>query len=143
MSARTLFTFSALGLVVAVLACKKKEEVVDAAAPAPTPVVTQEPVQDLKPMEEDAGVVDAAPDVKKPTGPYVPANVARLRQCCAQLGFEANKLGASPEGGELMAAAAQCNILASQAGPNGNAPETAAIRNMLKGRTVPPVCAGF
>jgi hypothetical protein len=135
----------ALLLVPVLAACpKKKEEVIDAGPPpAPTPVVTQE-IQNLQPIvEEDAGIVDAGPDVKKPTGPGVPANVARLRQCCAQLGFEAKKLGASPEAGMLAAAAAQCNVIAAQAGPNGNAPELGAIRNALKGRTVPPVCAGF
>ncbi|MCA9586416.1 MAG: hypothetical protein KC657_13755 [Myxococcales bacterium] len=71
------------------------------------------------------------------------ANLARLRQCCAALAAEARRLGASPEAGVLMSAAAQCNALVAQAGPSGNAPELGALRGMLAGRNVPAVCSGF
>lgn len=67
-------------------------------------------------------------------------NVARLRQCCAALGAEAARLGNSPE---LASAAAQCMVIANAAGPSGNAPELGALRAMLAGRTIPPICAGF
>jgi hypothetical protein len=70
-------------------------------------------------------------------------NVARLRQCCEQLAKEAKRLGSSPEAGLLNTAAAQCNTLAAAAGPSGTAPELGALRSLLAGRTIPPVCAGF
>lgn len=127
-----------------ILGCpSKKPEVVDAApAAVPTPVATPEPIE-LKPAEiEDAGIVDAAPDVKKPTGPGVPANVANLRRCCGALAAQAKTLGASPEAGMILAAAATCNGLAGQAA-NGNAPELAPLKNMMKGKSIPPVCQGL
>lgn len=67
-------------------------------------------------------------------------NVARLRQCCAALAAESKRLGNSPE---LATAAAQCMVLANAAGPTGNAPELGALRGLLAGRTIPPICAGF
>ena len=71
------------------------------------------------------------------------ATVIRLRQCCAALGAEAKRLGASPEAGMIAAAAAQCNTLAAAAGPNGTAPELGALRSLLAGRNVPAICAGL
>lgn len=70
-------------------------------------------------------------------------NLGRLGQCCAALASEAKRLGASPEGGMLLSAAAQCTALVNAAGPNGNAPELGALRAALAGRSVPAVCAGF
>jgi hypothetical protein len=70
-------------------------------------------------------------------------NIGRLGQCCAQLASEAKRLGASPEGGMLLSAAAQCSALVSAAGPNGTAPELGALRAALAGRNLPAVCAGF
>jgi hypothetical protein len=143
MDSRKLFVvlFAALPI----LGCPKKTEVVDAGpAAVPTPVATPEPV-DLKPLEvEDAGIVDAAPDVKKPTGPAVNANVARLKQCCGALGAQAraDALKGSVEAGMVLAAAGVCNQLAAQAA-NGNAPELAPLRNAMKGKTMPPVCQGL
>lgn len=132
-----------LPLTAALTGCPKKDPVVVDAAPPPvaTPVAT---VEDLKPMVEDAGPEDAAPDVKKPTGPYVNPNVARLKQCCAALNAQGKTLGAgSAEGGMIMAAAAQCNAMAAQAGASGNAAEMGVIRNLLAGKSIPPVCGGF
>ena len=121
---------------------KKKEEVVDAAPPpVATPVAT---VEDLKPMEvEDAGA-DTGIDAGKKVGVAVNPNVARLRACCNQLGAQAKQLGAgSAEGGMLIAAAAQCNAMAAQAGASGNAAEMGVIRGLLQGKAIPPVCGGF
>lgn len=70
-------------------------------------------------------------------------NLGRLGQCCAALGAEAKRLGASPEAGMLLSAAAQCTALVNAAGPSGNAPELGALRAALAGRSVPAVCAGF
>jgi ribosomal protein L37AE/L43A len=70
-------------------------------------------------------------------------NVARLKQCCAALAAEGKRLGSSPEAGVLVQAAAQCMTIANGVAPNGTAPELGAIRTLLAGRNVPPVCAGF
>ncbi|MGC4079446.1 MAG: hypothetical protein QM702_20885 [Rubrivivax sp.] len=136
-----LAIFSALPLLVA---CPKKDPPpVDAAPPPPPPAEDSSTV--LVPMEEDAGTDagDADADAKKYTGPYVPTNVARLKQCCAQLRTQAKAMGASPEAGMLLGAAAQCDTMAAQVGPSGTAPEMGVLRNLLAGRTIPPACAGF
>ncbi|CAN5921162.1 hypothetical protein BH11MYX4_BH11MYX4_51990 [soil metagenome] len=81
-------------------------------------------------------------DPKKPaTGGG--GNLARLQQCCQQLAVQARALGASPEAGLLLSAAAQCTALVQAAGPSGNAPELGALRAILAGRNVPAICAGF
>lgn len=140
---RTVFAlaiFSALPLLVA---CPKKDTpaVVDAAPPPPEPDAA--PLV-LTTLEEDAGEdADAADAAKKATGPGVPTNVARLRQCCGQLRTQAKALGASPEAGMLTAAAAQCDGLAAQAGPGASAPELGLLKTALAGRNIPPICAGF
>jgi hypothetical protein len=142
---RTLFAlaiFSALPLLVA---CPKKETPVPDAAPPPPPEPEASTLV-LAPLgEEDAGAdADADADAaKKFTGPGLSTNVIRLRQCCGQLRTQAKALGASPEAGMLIAAAAQCDGLAAQAGPGANAPELGILRTALAGRNIPPVCAGF
>jgi hypothetical protein len=140
---RTLFAlaiFSALPLLVA---CPKKDPPPADAAPPPPPEPEASTLV-LAPLgEEDAGADADAEAGKKATGPYVPTNVARLRQCCNQLRTQARAMGASPEAGMLIAAAAQCDGLAAQAGPNASAPELGLLRTALAGRNIPPVCAGF
>ena len=141
---RTIFAlaiFSALPLLVA---CPEKKVPVADAAPPPPPEPEASTVV-LTPLEEDAGAdADADADAaKKATGPGVPTNVARLRQCCGQLRTQAKAMGASPESGMLLGAAQQCDTLANQAGPGANAPELGLLRTALAGRNIPPVCAGF
>lgn len=140
---RTVSLVSLLAAVALLAGCPKKKE---DPAPIPPPTVAV-PVNtapaDLVPVEEDAGFdagVDAA-DAAKP-GIYVPTNVARLRACCAQIGSEARKLGMSPEAAVLAGVAVQCNAMAGQVGPNGNAPELGTLRNLLKGHTI-PACQTF
>lgn len=145
LSPRRAFFAVAMWATVPVLAgCPKKTPtIVDAGLPEP--VVDASPEPPLLPMEpEDAGVdagVDAGPP--KYTGPAVNVNVARLKQCCNAIAKEAQRLGASPEAGMLTAAAAQCNVLAAQAGPTGNAPELAPVRGLLAGRQLPAACSGL
>ncbi len=122
--------------------CSGHATPIDAGVPTAVPTVVPTLPSLEPPPEEDAGVVDAGTDAAK-KGVVLPTNVTRLKQCCAQLAVEARKLGASPEAGILLGAAGQCNALVSQAGASGTAPELGAIRTALKGRTVPPVCAGF
>ena len=140
---RTASLVSLLAAVALLAGCPKKKE--DPPAPIPPPTVAV-PVNtapaDLVPVEEDAGF-DAGFDAgaAKP-GVYVPTNVARLRACCAQINAEARKLGMSPEAAMLAGVATQCNAMASQVGPNGNAPELGTLRSLLKGRTI-PACQSF
>src|SRR5262249_23448484 len=131
--------FSALPLLAA---CPKKETpVVDAAPPPPPPEEASTTV--LVPMEDDAGV-DAAPEAgPEKTGAGVPANGPRPKPCRAGLRSPAKGPGAWPEAGMLLGAAGQCDVMAAQAGPSGNAPELGALRGILSGKTIPPVCAGF
>jgi hypothetical protein len=143
-TSRTIFAlaiFSALPLLVA---CPKKETPAVDAAPPPAPEPDSAPLV-LTTLEEDAGAdADADADAaKKATGPGVPTNVARLRQCCGQLRTQAKAMGASPEAGFLTSAAAQCDGLAAQAGPGASAPELGILKTALAGRNIPPVCAGF
>lgn len=141
---RTVFAlvvFSALPLLVG---CPKKEVPAVDAAPPPAPEVDAAPLV-LTTLDDDAGAdaADAAEAGKKATGPGVPTNVARLRQCCGQLRTQAKALGASPEAGFLTQSAAQCDQLAAQAGPGANAPELGILKAALAGRNIPPICAGF
>jgi hypothetical protein len=126
-------------------ACKKEPPPVVDAGPAPTPTPADTTPTDFQPLTDDAGA-DAGTDAgTKPkwTGPAQNGNVARLKLCCAQLSAQAKQLGNSPEGGMLQQAANQCNIAATQAGPNGNAPELGAIRMLLQGKNVPNACGNF
>jgi hypothetical protein len=83
------------------------------------------------------------PAIKGAAGTGGGGNLARLAQCCAALAAQGRALGASPEAGLILSAAAQCTALVRAAGPNGNAPELGALRAALAGRPVPAVCAGF
>jgi len=67
-------------------------------------------------------------------------NAERLRQCCNALKAQAKQMGNPPEFG---AAIQTCDSMVAALGPNGNAPELGAIKNMLAGKTVPAICAGF
>ena len=139
---RTLFALAIFSAMPLLVACPKDKPVPPEAAPPP-PEPEAGPVV-LTPLEDDAAAdVDAAEAGKKATGPGVPTNVARLRQCCGQLRIQAKALGASPEAGFLTQAAAQCDGLAAQAAPGANAPELGILRTALAGRNVPPICAGF
>ena len=83
------------------------------------------------------------PGLKGATATGGGGNLGRLAQCCAALAAQGRALGASPEAGLILSAAAQCSALVQAAGPNGNAPELGALRAALAGRPVPAVCAGF
>lgn len=141
---RAAFALAVSSAVPLLAGCpEKKAAPVDAAPPPPEPVVDAAP-QLLVPMgEEDAGFdagVDAGP---KAMGPAVNTNVARLKQCCAQLATQGKAMANSPEGAMLTAAAAQCSTLATQAGPTGTAPELGTLKTILAGRNMPAICAGF
>jgi hypothetical protein len=141
---RIVFAFALFSAMPLLVACPKKEApVLVEAAPPPEPEQDSAPLV-LTTLEEDAGEdADAADAAKKATGPGVPTNVARLRQCCGQLRTQAKAMGATPESGMLLGAAAQCDGLAAAAGPGASAPELGVLKAALAGRTLPPICAGF
>ena len=116
------------------------------AAPAPVPTDAAPTV--LVPLDEDAGTgVDASPPpVHRATGGSgLTSNQARAKQCCNELRAQAKSLGASPEANIMVGFAAQCDMVAMQIGPTsgGQAPEFAALRNLLKGHNIPAVCSGL
>lgn len=142
---RVTVAVAAFGVVPTLLTgCPKKEEPLPMIPEAAPPVEIDAAPAVLEPMEEDAGPdADADADApKKATGPAVNANVARLKQCCSALGSQAKALGSSPEAAMLQSASVQCSALAAQAG-TGNAPELGALKAMLQGKTIPPICQGL
>ena len=134
----------ALALPVVGTGCSKKAEPVEqpkpeAPAPAPTPEVTE-----LAPLVDDAGF-DAGFDagiVKKATGGGggVNANQLKVKQCCNAMRAEAKQLGSSPEANQIAAFAMQCDMIAAQVGPQGNAPEFNQLRSVLKSIKLPAAC---
>ncbi len=139
---RSLFVLAIFSAMPLLVACPKKETPQPPEAAPPPPPTDSTPTV-LTPLTDDDAGADAAPEAGPKRGPGVNPNVARLRQCCGALRAQAKALGASPEAGMLIGAAAQCDGLASQAGASGNAPELNVIKGLLGGRNVPPVCAGF
>jgi hypothetical protein len=121
---------------------KKPPPVIDPGPPPPAPVDAG--LVPLTPLDDslDAGVDGGPP---KPHGSWTPPNpnVARMKQCCAAIRKEAKNLGAAPEATMLVGIAAQCDMMASQLGSSGTAPEFAQVRQLLKGRTIPAACSGM
>ncbi len=142
-SSLLLFALFGAAPLLAGSGCKKDPVPVVIEAAPPPPEIDAAPAEIL-PMGEDAGVdaADAA-DAAKKWGPGGNTNVLRLKQCCAQIRGQAKSLGLSPEAGILNGIAAQCDGMAAQVGPNGNAPELGVLRGLLAGKTVPPACSGF
>jgi hypothetical protein len=124
------------------MGCPKKQPpppVEDSAPPpASTPSVTE-----LAPLTDTADASDAAPEAatKKWTGPAMNPNQMKIEACCNGMRAQSKALGAnSPEGFQLNAAATQCDVFAKQVGPQGNAPEFAQLRQILKSLKLPAVC---
>jgi hypothetical protein len=140
---RSIFALAIFSAMPLLVACPKKETPQPPEA-APPPPQEEASTTVLTPLTDDdaGGDADAEAGPKR-TGPGGNPNVARLKQCCGALRSQAKALGASPEAGLILGAAAQCDGLASQAGASGNAPELGVLRGVLAGRSIPPVCAGF
>jgi hypothetical protein len=141
----TLSFTSVLPLMI--VACKKPPPAVVDAGPPPEVVVDAAPAI-LTALDEDAGqdAADASDGHRHPgTGTGLNTNQVRAKQCCAALRSQAKQLGASPEANMILTFAATCDQLAVQVGPtsSGQAPELAPLRQMLKGRNMPPVCQGL
>jgi hypothetical protein len=128
---------------VLVMGCPKKEPAVeDAGAPPPPPASTT--VTELAPLGDDGGPdADAAPEAgKKPSGGGggYNSNQVKIKECCNAMRAQAKSLGSSPEGFQINALAAQCDMFATQVGPAGNAPELNQLRQILKSVKLPSAC---
>jgi hypothetical protein len=142
---RRTLTFLAFTTFVPVLVmgCPKKEAMVEDAGPPPPPS-SAPTVTELAPLSDDGGPdADAAPEAgKKPSGGGggYNANQLKIKACCNAMRAQAKAMGSSPEGFQINAMAAQCDIFATQVGPAGNAPELAQLRQILKSLTLPSAC---
>jgi hypothetical protein len=139
---RLVFLAFSTFLPVLVLGCPKKEPAVeDAGAPPPPPASTPT-VTELAPLSDDGGPdADAAPEAgKKPSGGGYNANQLKIKECCNAMRAQAKALGSSPEGFQINALAAQCDMFATQVGPAGNAPELNQLRQILKSVKLPSAC---
>jgi hypothetical protein len=133
-------TVAAAAALLAVACKQPAPAVVDAGPPTPPPAASSAAPAVLTPMDEDAGsAVDAAPAVHHAGGPGQTTNQIRAKQCCAALKSQA---GSDPS---LAAIVGMCNAVAAQLGPSsqGEAPEFAAVRAMLKGHNIPAICQGL
>jgi hypothetical protein len=142
---RRTFVFLAFSTFfpVLVMGCPKKEPAVeDAGAPPPPPASTT--VTELAPLGDDGGPdADAAPEAgKKPSGGGggYNSNQLKIKECCNAMRAQAKSLGSSPEGFQINALAAQCDMFATQVGPAGNAPELNQLRQILKSVKLPSAC---
>lgn len=133
-----------LGFAGFVSGCSKKEAaVVEDAGWAPASTMSAPQITEIAPLEDEAGVVDAAPTAprKYGGGGGQNANQARIKQCCNAMRTQVKAMGAaSPEGFQLNALATQCDIFAAQVGPQGNAPELGQLREILKSVKLPAAC---
>jgi hypothetical protein len=128
-----------------IMGCPKKEPVVEDAGPPPPVPVPSATVTELAPLATDDAGPDAEVDAgKKPyTGPTYNPNQMKVKACCNALRAQAKQLGSSPEGFQMMSMATTCDTLATQIGPQGNAPELAQLRQILKSVNLPAVCTGM
>jgi hypothetical protein len=130
-----------ISLQLLVMGCPKKPvpPVEDAEPPpASTPSMTE-----LAPLTDIADAGDAAAETgpKKWVGPALNPNQMKIAACCNGMRAQAKTVGLqSPEGFQLNAAAAQCDVFAKQVGPQGTAPEFAQIRQLLKSVKLPSAC---
>ncbi len=140
---RLSFLALTLSFPVFVLGCPKKQPVVQdaGAAEAPPPSAS---VTEHAPLTDDGGddgAAEAEAGPKKYTGPAMNPNQRKIEACCNAMRAQAKTMGTtSPEGFQLNAAAAQCDVFAKQVGPAGNAPEFAQLRGILKSVKLPSAC---
>jgi hypothetical protein len=137
----TFLAFTAF-VPVLVMGCPKKEPVVEDAG-APPPPTSAPTVTELAPLVDDAGPdADAEPEAGKKAsgGPSYNPNQMKIKACCNAMRAQAKTMGSSPEAFQINAMAAQCDMFATQVGPQGNAPELNQLRQVLKSLTLPSAC---
>jgi hypothetical protein len=138
---RTVFFFAlAAAFPLALLGCPKKPAPVEDAG-GPPPVAETPDVTVLQALTEDAGEEAEAAPPKKWTGPAVNPNQLKIQACCNAMRAQAKQLGNSPESVQIQGLAAQCDMIAKQIGPAGNAPEFNQLRQMLKSVKLPAACS--
>ena len=136
----------AFGLPILALGCPRKAPPAaeEAGPTAPPPASTPE-VLELGPLVDEGGTEAPETGPKKYTGGGGGGsnlNQQKIKACCGAMRSQAKTLGpASPEGFQLNALAAQCDVFAAQVGPAGNAPELNQIRQMLKSVKLPAACS--
>ncbi|HMI86069.1 MAG TPA: acyltransferase [Polyangiaceae bacterium] len=145
---KTLIAVGYLPLLVGLLAtlpgstgCKKKEEDLPPAPSATPPPPPPEPTPVVIAPEFDAGVEDAAVDVKKPVGKAAPADVAGLRACCTALQQNASSMP-PPNNAYALQASNLCLSLVNglATGSATKAGALGAIGGIMKGANLPPAC---
>ncbi len=136
-----MFFLLTTALPAALLGCPKKQPAVEDAGAAPAAVEAPDVVV-LQALTEDAGedVADTAPP-KKWTGAPTNPNQTKVQACCNAMRAQAKQIGNSPEAFQITALAGQCDMVAKQVGPAGNAPEFNQLRQMLKSIKLPAACS--
>ena len=127
-----------------VLGCPKKPEpaVEDAAPPVSAPP-SAPTVTELVPITDDGGndaEAEAAAPKKWTGGTPYNANQTKIKECCNAMRAQAKQMGSSPEAFQVNAFAAQCDVFATQVGPQGTAPELAQLRQLLRSIKLPTAC---
>jgi hypothetical protein len=125
------------------LGCQRKAQPPPVEDAEPPPPATTTSVTELAPLTDSTDAGDAATEAgaKKWTGPALNPNQMKIEACCNGMRAQAKALGAnSPESFQINAVAAQCDMFAKQVGPQGNAPEFAQLRQILKSLKLPAVC---
>jgi hypothetical protein len=141
----TFRTVTFLALVTAfpaaLLGCPKKQAPVEDAG-TPVAVAEAPDVVVLQALTDDAGEdADAEAAAKKWTGPPTNPNQLKIQACCNSMRAQAKQLGNSPEATQIVLLASQCDMVAKQVGPGGNAPEFNQLRAMLKSVKLPAACS--
>src|SRR5271165_1656052 len=133
-SRAVLVLWASASLAVLSTACSKKAApAVEDAGVVPPPASTPE-VTELAPLTDDGGPdADASGGARKWVGGGASnANQVKIKACCNAMRAQAKQMGGSPEAFQVNAFAAQCDMVATQIGSQGNAPEFNQIRQMLK-----------
>jgi hypothetical protein len=139
---RRAISFAAFALFIpaALIGCPKKAAPVEDAGAAPPPASTPE-VTELAPLVEEAGPdADAEAGPRKWGGGGFNSNQLKVKECCNAMRAQAKQMGQSPEAFQITTLAAQCDAVAVQIGPAGNAPEFAQLRAILKSIKLPSAC---
>jgi len=137
-----LILAAALGLPALSSGCSKKAPPVEDTGAPPPPASTSE-ITELAPLTDDAGSMVDAGTPKKWTGGgggTGNANQVKVKACCNAMRAQAKQMGNAPEAMQITALASQCDMVATQIGPQGGAPEFNQIRQMLRSIKLPAAC---
>lgn len=130
---------------VAAIACNRDKP--NAVVDAGPPVARVDPPATVVAPEEPDAAIDAAvgPDASR-TGGGLDTNQARALRCCRAIRDQARSLPTSVERAQIETLAGSCETLARGLGATpgkGSITELEPLRQMLKGKTIPPLCASL